>query len=918
MNTKLLITCAVCCSGASSFAQGTAFTYQGLLNAGGTPADGVYDFRLLIYDAASGGTQIAGPLTNSAATVSNGLFVLTLDFGAGVFTGPDRWLHIGVRSNGVGAFTALSPRQQLTPAPYAILAGNVVSNGLAAGVYGAAVNFNNAANSFSGDGSGLTGLNASQLKGGTVPAAALGNAWTTSGNGGTTPGANFIGTLDNQPLEFHANGQRIVVLQPDSGTNGSPNFIAGSPLNTVAGGVVGATIGGGGSSNYSGQVALNQALGTFNTVGGGAGNTTGSTNFNVFQATVGGGAFNTASGISSTIAGGSQNLAYNNDAAIGGGFQNRANFRSAVAGGQQNDADGPLAAIGGGYGNNIQTNTAYATIGGGLGNQVQGTGGEAGGTVAGGAFNIISPGYVLDNFAQSAFETIGGGLLNTIGNNAIYATIAGGRGNTIQSASFASTIGGGTNNTIQNSSTNSVIGGGANNLVQASLATISGGQQNWILPGAQSATVAGGFGNTIQSGAAASFIGSGQYNDIWATANNSVIVGGAQNNIQTNSANSVISGGINNTIQANSYGSVIAGGSANLIGGFAPNVLVADVIGGGSLNYIGPFTFGSVIGGGFGNTNNGIYGTILGGYQNYVGPGSYSVAAGYRAKANYQGDFVWADDQNADFNATQNDQFLVRAQRGVGINTASPQQDLSVNGGMNVDQGNNNAGGLNNGSPTGAGLIFGSGSGEGIASQRTAGTLQYSLSFYTSFGNRMVIMNNGAVGIGTTAPTDLFDVNGNAGKPGGGSWSSFSDARLKKNIHSLTNALDELLALRGVSFEYKDPEKIHERPGEQIGMIAQEVEQVFPDWVHETADGYKRLTYHGFEALTVEALRELRSERDEKIAALERANQAAQAALAEQKEENHRLEARLASLETALAQVRQETKPVLTADNALR
>ena len=55
-------------------------------------------------------------------------------------------------------------------------------------------------------------------------------------------------------------------------------------------------------------------------------------------------------------------------------------------------------------------------------------------------------------------------------------------------------------------------------------------------------------------------------------------------------------------------------------------------------------------------------------------------------------------------------------------------------------------------------------------------------------------------------------------------------------------------------------------------MIAQEVEKVFPDWVHQRDDGYKAVTFRGFEALTVEALRELRSEKDQQIETLEAEN----------------------------------------------
>jgi hypothetical protein len=102
------------------FAQGTAFTYQGRLNDGANPAGGIYDLRFTIYDAATNGNTVSGVLTNAATAVSNGLFTVTLDFGSGVFYGANYWLDIGVRTNGPGAFTTLTPRQALTPTPYAI------------------------------------------------------------------------------------------------------------------------------------------------------------------------------------------------------------------------------------------------------------------------------------------------------------------------------------------------------------------------------------------------------------------------------------------------------------------------------------------------------------------------------------------------------------------------------------------------------------------------------------------------------------------------------------------------------------------------------------------------------------------------------------------------------------------------------
>ena len=112
---------------ALSFAQGTnAFTYQGRLMDSGLPANGGFDFRAQLYNHAAAGepgdTQSGPTLTLTNVTVSNGLFTVTLDPGAGVFTGAERWLEVAVRTNGALSFTALQPRQKLTSAPYAITA----------------------------------------------------------------------------------------------------------------------------------------------------------------------------------------------------------------------------------------------------------------------------------------------------------------------------------------------------------------------------------------------------------------------------------------------------------------------------------------------------------------------------------------------------------------------------------------------------------------------------------------------------------------------------------------------------------------------------------------------------------------------------------------------------------------------------
>src|SRR5262249_3531346 len=110
---------------------------------------------------------------------NNGVFSVTLDFGAGVFPGPARWLEIAVRTNGsTGPYNVLIPRQALTATPYAITAGNLTGMLSASQLNGTlplaqlpeAVLTNNQAavsltGAFSGNGAFLTNLSAANLIG---------------------------------------------------------------------------------------------------------------------------------------------------------------------------------------------------------------------------------------------------------------------------------------------------------------------------------------------------------------------------------------------------------------------------------------------------------------------------------------------------------------------------------------------------------------------------------------------------------------------------------------------------------------------------------------------------------------------------------------------------------------------------------
>ncbi len=114
----------------AALAQNTAFTYQGKLTDSGTPQS-TYQMQFALYDALAGGAQLGATISNSAVDVNQGVFNVTLDFGANVFTGANRFLQISVRRNANEAYTVLSPREKIASAPYSIRTLNAAQADLA-------------------------------------------------------------------------------------------------------------------------------------------------------------------------------------------------------------------------------------------------------------------------------------------------------------------------------------------------------------------------------------------------------------------------------------------------------------------------------------------------------------------------------------------------------------------------------------------------------------------------------------------------------------------------------------------------------------------------------------------------------------------------------------------------------------------
>ena len=454
-------------------------------------------------------------MTNSATSLTNGLFTVALDFGVGVFTGEARWLEIAVRTNGGGMFTALTPRQPLTPSPYALYASNA---GAAATAASAASAANVATNGVATTSLQANAVTTDKIADGTITSADLSSAvrsntfWRLGGNVNVAPDQAFLGTGDGQPLGLLANGfvglrlefASNVIVYPHRGVN----LAGGSPLNAIAPGVVGATIAGGGAEEIAESPIyhFNGVESDFATIGGGTDNRVGT---NAQAGVVSGGAGNAVAATWGTVAGGFHNRAGlpggSNSAAatVGGGFYNTATgTAAAVSGGMSNTAGNDYATVAGGA-NHIASG-GYSTVAGGQSNTADAPGSTVGGGVLNGAGNTdpAAGSYALSpdkrhctvgggscNFAGGQAATVSGGFFGKAGGD--YATIGGGYFNHAPAA-CATIAGGGSTRSPPEFGGNEVlddfgsIGGGGDNRAGSAdgdptnsrFATVPGGRDN--------------------------------------------------------------------------------------------------------------------------------------------------------------------------------------------------------------------------------------------------------------------------------------------------------------------------------------------------------------------------------------------------------------------------------------------------------
>ena len=178
--------------------------------------------------------------------------------------------------------------------------------------------------------------------------------------------------------------------------------------------------------------------------------------------------------------------------------------------------------------------------------------------------------------------------------------------------------------------------------------------------------------------------------------------------------------------------------------------------------------------------------------------------------------------------------------------------------GIMVDSAGASNGGLING------LTFGVVSGEGISSRRRVpGDNPFGIDFYTAFANRMAITNDGRVGIGRVDPQQMLHVNGAVA--GVGPYLNLSDQRFKQHVAPIANAVERVARLQGVTFNWKrdTASGLAFPDGRQMGLLAQEVELVFPEAVTTDDDGTKSVAYSTLIPVLVQAIKEQQHQIDD-------------------------------------------------------
>ena len=937
-------------------AQGTAFTYQGQLSASGAPANGKYDFTFALFNSSTTNTgQVGGTLTNLDVGVTNGLFTVTLDFGAN-FPGASRWLAIGVRTNGGSSFTALNPLQELTPTPYAIYAptagaaasansvagsnivGTITPAQLPAGIITNGETGVNISGSFTGNAAGLTNLNPAALAANAVPVPVSTNYLT---NEYVTNGTYTI-TVPS------AATQMVVKLWgagggPSTDTDGGGGAFSQVTLNVTPGNTYVVVVGQNGG--YGGGAGANDGSGGVGTSGAGNGGQASS----LFQYT--GSAY-----IMNAVAGGGGGGGGAGGSGYGGNSGQGIGSGSGYSTNATTIGEPSLSQMGGDGEAGVNVGQPGGGSGGGYGGGTASGDGQSGGgysygdlAIAGGLNtpgNTSDPNYLAGAADGGNYQTgpaSGSDGLAVVIFTQIFTRTAIAFSLPVQAPSFegngsmlsnlnASQITG----TIDSS--NVIIGGAASNLVAP-----------LTLPPNVPASPIGAVGPySINSLAVAGryvcALGFGlQIFDV--SAPSSPVLAGYLGSVVSSAPGSgclavagryayAIDDGLY-TVDIGNPGAPVVVGSVSAAGGVFPQAVAVagryayvanSFTGGGSLQVfdIGKTTPVSVSTVATATYPNAI---AISGHYAYLAEGSTGSGAlqvfditdpasptAVGQAGIYEGLAIAVSGRyayssgNGDFYITD----VTNATSPTNVVTVSTpgfyEYAVAVAGRYAFIGGQNNAtiyvydvstpasptlvgtiglGGVTSLAVSGRYLYAGNSSGLSIfdlggeyaqsleVGTLEAGTLQTrdtatvgnNLNVRGGLitgGNALVTGGLSVSGTGIASPNYALYANGVVA--GVGAYVNASDARYKTNIEPLTHALDKIMAMRGVEYDWRSNAfpQVNFDHGKQLGFVAQEIKEVLPEVVSQDAQGYYSIAYSKVIPVLVEAIKDQQKEMAEK------------------------------------------------------
>ena len=493
--------------------------------------------------------------------------------------------------------------------------------------------------------------------------------------------------------------------------------------------------------------------------------------------------------------------------------------------------------------------------------------------------NIASAPEIHSNAVTGAFGTVSGGLGNVAG---MLSTVSGGQDNT-------------------NDASMAVIGGGRENVVTGTYGTIPGGYRNTATTGS---FAAGEFAKAIHAN---SFVWSDGASDFSTTTNGQFIIQAA-NGVGINTASPATTLQVNGTVTATAFagnGSLLTGLSATNFSTLAAsdgspaaavmvdangNVGIGTNAPGSALHVNGAITALSFTGNGSGLTNISRLSSLDGSRTNaLVVDTNGSVGIGIDAPAS-------ALDVNGTVTATSfvgNGSGLTNISK-LSAADGSPAVALSVDNSGHVGIGTTSPGSdLTIGAGTGQTVLTINGKSiaytgfnlQSIGSEEWFVGMAESSAFTiraNSASNVFTLDNNtGNLGIGRTATTNKFEVEGNASKTTAGSWLANSDKRIKQDVSTVTNALAILDHVRLVSFRYSDDYRAA-HPGivdrTYHNVIAQEFKETFPDYVKSSGeklpngDEILQVDTYPLTIYSAAAIQELKREKDGEIQQLKSEN----------------------------------------------